>query len=50
MGGRTETTPHDAAYDVLIFLTVFSVILILPLLIAYGIGIYSSRKNNKAIK
>lgn len=50
MGGRTETTPHDRAYDVLIFLTVFSVILILPLLIAYGLGIYSSTKNNKATK
>jgi len=50
MGGRTETTPHDSAYNVLIFLTFFSVLLILPLLIAYGVGIYSSRKNNKAIK
>jgi hypothetical protein len=44
MGGRRETTPHDAAYGVLIILTILSAILILPLLIAYGFGIYNSRK------
>ena len=44
MGGRTETTPHDSAYDVLFFLTFISVLLIVPLLIAYGLGIYMIRK------
>ena len=44
MGGRRNPTPHDGAYSVLIFLTVISAILTLPLLIAYGIGIYNTRK------
>jgi hypothetical protein len=47
MGGRRNPTPHDGAYSVLIFLTVISAILILPLLIAYGVGIYSARKAKK---
>lgn len=50
MGGRTETTPHDSAYGVLFFLTFISIMLIIPLLIAYGLGIYMSRKNKNAIK
>lgn len=50
MGGRTETTPHDSAYDVLFFLTFVSVLLILPLLVAYGLGIYSSRKKRRSPK
>lgn len=47
MGGRRNPTPHDGAYNVLIFLTVISAILILPLLIAYGIGIYQRVKRIK---
>lgn len=41
MGGRRDPTPHDGAYTVLIFLTIVSAILTLPLLIAYGAGIYN---------
>jgi hypothetical protein len=41
MGGRRNPTPHDEAYSVLIFLTVISAILTLPLIIAYCIGIYN---------
>lgn len=44
MGGIRNPTPHDASYFVLIVLTVLSVILTPPLLIAYGIGIYKRRK------
>ena len=49
MGGRRNPTPHAGAYNVLIFLTVISAILILPLLIAYGVGIYHRRRAKKAI-
>lgn len=44
MGGRRNTTPHDGAYSVLLFLTVISAILTLPLLFAYCIGVYNRRK------
>lgn len=44
MGGYREPTAHDGAYGVLMFLTVISVILTIPLLIAYGIGIYNRQK------
>lgn len=44
MGGYREPTAHDGAYFVLILLTVVSVILTIPLLIAYGIGIYNRQK------
>lgn len=44
MGGFTDPTPHDGAYGVLMFLTVISVILTIPLLIAYGVGINNRRK------
>ena len=47
MGGRRNPTPHDGAYSILFFLTVISAILTLPLLIAYGIGIYNARKAKK---
>jgi hypothetical protein len=47
MGGRRNATPHDSAYEVLILLTVISAILVLPLVIAYGVGIYSCRKAKK---
>lgn len=44
MGGYREPTAHDGAYGVLMFLTVISVILTIPLLIAYGVGIYNRQK------
>ena len=44
MGGNRNPSPHDGAYNVLMFLTVISVILTIPLLIAYGVGIYNSRQ------
>jgi hypothetical protein len=44
MGGNRQPTAHDGAYGVLMFLTVVSVILTIPLLIAYGIGIYNRQK------
>lgn len=47
MGGRRNPTPHDGAYGVLIFLTVISAILTLPLLIAYCVGIYNRIKQRK---
>lgn len=50
MGGRRDHTPHDGAYGVLIFLTVISVILTLPLLAAYFIGIYSRVQQKKKEK
>ena len=50
MGGRRNPTPHDSAYIVLMFLTTISVILIIPLLIAYGVGIYNRAKQRKELK
>lgn len=47
MGGMRNPTPHDASYGVLMFLTVISAILTLPLIIAYGVGIYNSRKEKQ---
>jgi len=47
MGGNRNPTPHDGAYMVLMVLTVFSVISTLPLLIAYGIGIYNRHQERK---
>jgi len=47
MGGRRNPTPHDSAYGVLVFLTIVSAVLVLPLLISYSIGIYSARKARK---
>jgi hypothetical protein len=44
MGGRRNPTPHDEEYNFLIFLTVISAILTLPLLISYGVGIYNRRQ------
>jgi hypothetical protein len=48
MGGRRNPTPHDGAYNILFFLTVISLILTLPLLIAYGVGIYNARNAKKS--
>jgi len=47
MGGRRDTTPHDGAYSVLIFLTVVSALLIVPLLVIYFLGISESHRPRK---
>ncbi len=44
MGGRRNPTPHDGAYGVLTFLTLFSIIALLPLLFTYLRGIHLRRK------
>ena len=44
MGGVRNPTPHDSSYLILMLLTGVSMILTLPLLIAYGIGIYNCRQ------
>lgn len=44
MGGIRNPSPHDSSYLILMILTVVSMILAIPLLIAYGIGIYNSRR------
>ncbi|MBK7375484.1 MAG: hypothetical protein IPJ02_07970 [Chitinophagaceae bacterium] len=46
MGGVRDPTPHDSSYFVLMFLTVVSALLTIPLLIVYVLGIYYSRRNN----
>ncbi len=52
MGGLEENsvTPHDTSYGILILLTGLSMVLIVPLLIAYGAAIYFRRKNKKEEK
>jgi Yip1 domain len=47
MGGVRNPTPHDSSYLILMLLTGISMILTVPLLIAYGVGIYNSRQKNK---
>jgi len=47
MGGIRNPTPHDSAYMILILLTGISMVLSIPLLIAYGVGIY---KRNVSLK
>lgn len=48
MGGlENAPTPHDASYTVLMFLTIISVLLVIPLLIAYGAGIAYKRDKDK---
>lgn len=44
MGGVRNPTPHDSSYFILMLLTGISMILTLPLLFAYGVGIYNSRQ------
>ena len=44
MGGMRNPTPHDASYFILTMLTGFSMLLSIPLLIAYGVGVYKRRK------
>jgi len=43
MGGVSEPTAHDDSYFVLVILTQLSLLLTIPLIISYGIGIYKSR-------
>ncbi|PSG90200.1 hypothetical protein [Aurantibacter aestuarii] len=44
MGGMRNPTPHDSSYFVLMLLTGLSLILSIPLLISYGMGVYYRRK------
>jgi Yip1 domain len=44
MGGIRNPTPHDSSYFVLMFLTGVSMLLSIPLLIAYGLGIYDRQQ------
>lgn len=46
MGGIRNPTPHDSSYFVLMFLTVISMILSIPLLISYSIAVHSSRSKS----
>lgn len=46
MGGVRNPTPHDSAYQILVLLTVASTFLSIPLLLAYGVGIYLRRKRS----
>ncbi len=50
MSGIRNPGPHDSAYLVLLFLTQISMLLIIPLLIGYGVGVYGQWKNTKEIK
>lgn len=51
MGGLEKApTPHDASYAVLMSLTLVSVVLVIPLLIAYGAGIAHQRDKEKRKK
>jgi len=45
MGGLRDPNAHDNSYFILILLTGISAILTIPLLLAYGIGIYNSYKS-----
>jgi Yip1 domain len=47
MGGMRNPTPHDSSYIVLMLLTGISMFLSIPLLIAYGLGIYNRQKARK---
>ncbi|RYD98712.1 MAG: hypothetical protein EOP54_06725 [Sphingobacteriales bacterium] len=50
MGGLEKApTPHDASYSVLMFLTIISVLLVIPLLIAYGAGIIHHRQKQAGV-
>jgi hypothetical protein len=47
MGGVRNPTPHDSSYFILMLLTGISMILTIPLLVAYGVGIYNRRQRSK---
>ena len=44
MGGLIDPNAHEDAYFILILLTGISAILLIPLLVFYGVGIYASYK------
>lgn len=44
MGGVRQPTPHDASYGVLMVLTGFSMLAVIPLLFSYIFSIYQRRK------
>lgn len=46
MGGIRDPTPHDSSYFVLMFLTVISALLSIPLIVAYAMGIYNNHKKS----
>ena len=48
MGGMRDPSPHDSSYFILMLLTVVSMVLSIPLVIAYGIGIYNRQKNDSS--
>jgi len=50
MGGIRDPNPHDAAYSVLILLTGVSMILSIPLIIAYCIGIWKAAVKRKKLE
>jgi len=50
MGGVRNPTPHDASYQVLMVLTGVSMILTIPLIITYCVGIYNSIRKRKLEK
>jgi hypothetical protein len=47
MGGMRNPTSHDASYFILILLTGVSMILTIPLLISYAIGINNNRRRQE---
>lgn len=47
MGGRRNPSPHDGAYFILVLLTVVSMILVVPLLVSYTVGVYKRRKSTQ---
>lgn len=44
MGGRRQVDQHDGAYVVLLVLTTVSIILTIPLIVSYFVGIYKRRQ------
>ncbi len=43
MGGMRNPSPHDSSYLILMLLTGISMILSIPLLITYSVGVYKRR-------
>ena len=50
MGGIRDPSSHEGSYLVLMFLTVISAILSIPLMVLYSIGVYNSYKNRQTKK
>ncbi len=49
MGGIRDPSPHNSSYLILMLLTGLSMLLAIPLLLAYCIGIYKSRRKNNTL-